>query len=399
MSTLNFLLVLFFLSSSLALQRYVKHRYHPLSQSTISFVARKAATSTGSVTTSDPVGSPLLTDLNEAQRAAVTANLAHIRVQAGPGSGKTRVLVNRVAYMIREQNVLPRDILAVTFTNKAANEMKNRLGTLLSTSSSTAVSTDKRPQNGIANSNYELVHCTTLHSFCAKVLRKYGPKSERSFTIYDDTDSKKLVRNILTEMKESLEESSPVRVREAISMLKRECLLDRSYSYDNYDYDYDDDDSELVNNQGSGSRSLRFNDPFYNVVQQVYKLYREALRMNNAKDFDDLVGDTLALLRAGDRAKDRAIATTTASTTADNHVNTLPSSKSTSKSVKDGSSHSNTSQSGKNQEEKKVREKKKRVISPDEADAIQGATLVIITSLDPSYSMYPLLPSREHRPH
>ena len=382
----------------LFLVRGIKHRYHPFTHkiTASSYVVRRATVTsmtTGHVPSSDPVITAL-TDLNEAQHAAVTANLAHIRVQAGPGSGKTRVLVNRVAYMIREQNVLPRDILAVTFTNKAANEMKERLGKLLSTSSTT-LSTDNK-----TNNNYELVHCTTLHSFCANVLRKYGPKSDRSFTIYDDTDSKKLVRNILTEMKEDLDVSSPVRVREAISMLKRECLLDRSSSFD----DYDDESWLIESNKSSGSRSrrLRFNDPFYNVVQQVYQRYREALRMNNAKDFDDLVGDTLALLRASDRARESARDRAKASTTGSRR-NSLSSSKSKSisNSVKDGSSNDNddaSTKSGTEQEEDREDNERRKGIAPDDADAIQGALrlypvflLYLIPrtrSLTPSYTRW-----------
>ena len=314
----------------LAFQRRVKHPFIP--HKTTSFVLKREVTIMESMTA--------LTDLNEAQFAAVTANLAHIRVQAGPGSGKTRVLVNRVAYMIREQHVLPRDILAVTFTNKAANEMKNRLGKLLSDKST--------PQQ---DKNYELVHCTTLHSFCASVLRKYGPKSERSFTIYDDTDTKKLVRNILTEMNEDLENSSPVRVREAISMLKRECLLDRSSSFDN------NDNNGLESKTGVGSQQLLFKDPFYKIVQKVYQQYREALRMNNAKDFDDLVGDTLSLLRASDRAK----------MTANEAVNNYS-------KIKGGKSYLVNPLPS---------------ITPDEADAIQGTGHY---TLYPFYNVYPLTP-------
>lgn len=102
-----------------------------------------------------------LHNLNKDQFAAVTADLRDIRVQAGPGSGKTRVLVNRVAYMIKHLGVHPKSILAVTFTKKAANEMKDRLGLIMK---------DNHENNNIMgnkvniNSKRNQIKCTTLHS-------------------------------------------------------------------------------------------------------------------------------------------------------------------------------------------------------------------------------------------
>ena len=214
---------------------------------------RRAASAHYASVTSDTTDG-ILSGLNDAQRAAVTADLAHIRVQAGPGTGKTRVLANRIAFMNKELAVPLRDFLAVTFTNKAKSEMKKRLDKLLGESG---------------------VHCTTLHAFCVTVLRMYSPVRERGFIICNDQDSKKLVKNILGEMGVDMGENGPGRVRDAISMLKRECL-----------------------STDTGTAKLQFADSFYQLVHRVMHKYNEALRMNNAKDFDDLIGHTLRLLRA-----------------------------------------------------------------------------------------------------
>ena len=123
-----------------------------------------------------------LQKLNKAQLEAVTAPLRPTLVLAGAGSGKTRVLTNRILYLVQECGVNPSEVLAITFTNKAANEMKHRLFDF--------------------RCNAELMHISTIHSFCASVLRVEAQVFGRNsnFTIYDEDEKKSLLKKIVKDV-------------------------------------------------------------------------------------------------------------------------------------------------------------------------------------------------------
>ncbi|MBK6766872.1 MAG: UvrD-helicase domain-containing protein [bacterium] len=137
-----------------------------------------------------------LASLNPAQRDAVTAEIGPALVLAGAGSGKTRVLTGRAFYLIRELNVLPRSVAVMTFTNKAARELRERLGHLLEGSS-------------------ELPWAGTFHSFCVQLLRQYGNRAglAANFTIYDEDDSQRVVTELMRERFVAREGLTPRQVR------------------------------------------------------------------------------------------------------------------------------------------------------------------------------------------
>ncbi|TDI38778.1 MAG: ATP-dependent DNA helicase PcrA, partial [Acidobacteria bacterium] len=130
-----------------------------------------------------PAESPLFADLNPAQREAVAATEGPVLVVAGAGSGKTRVLTYRIAHLIRDLRVPPESILAITFTNKAANEMKARVGALV---------------GGVVNSMW----VSTFHSACVRILRREATRLgyRSGFSIYDDADSLRLIRMVTKDL-------------------------------------------------------------------------------------------------------------------------------------------------------------------------------------------------------
>ncbi|MBE6136993.1 MAG: ATP-dependent DNA helicase PcrA [Erysipelotrichaceae bacterium] len=191
----------------------------------------------------------LLTGLNESQRKAVVTTEGPVMVMAGAGSGKTKVLTTRIAYLISELGIPSSNILAVTFTNKAANEMKERIESMLS-----------------IETKYMWV--STFHSFCSRLLRlemNHLPPFTKSFVIIDDEDSNKIVKDIMKE--EMLDEYKPKDIRSLISKSK------------NFT-DFKIEDPRLNN--------------AYSIVDRKYHEY---LKDNNLLDFDDLIIKTIELFK------------------------------------------------------------------------------------------------------
>ncbi len=183
--------------------------------------------------------------LNEQQYEACVCTEGPVLVSAGAGSGKTRLLTHRIAYLITECGVPAQNILAITFTNKAAGEMKDRV--------------HKLAPNG------DLVTVCTIHSFCARMLRTYCsfiPGYKDNFTIYSETDTNKLFRDIFKTMNIS-DEDVKSKFKNAVSYVKNE----------NMDID----------------RYLSLNRSLSNDFKNFYLRYQDALIKNNAMDFDDLL--------------------------------------------------------------------------------------------------------------
>lgn len=196
----------------------------------------------------------LLEGLNDKQKEAVLCTEGPLLILAGAGSGKTRVLTHRIAYIIEEKGVFPGNILAITFTNKAANEMKERLGALL-------------------GDRVDNLWVGTFHSICVRILRRNIDRIgyNGSFVIYDQTDQKTVVKECIKEMnldKETFKEKSAINL---ISSQKNSMISPDEYINENY-------------------------SDFYNRrMGEIYALYEKKLKSNNALDFDDLLLKTLEL--------------------------------------------------------------------------------------------------------
>ncbi|CAB3394810.1 DNA helicase PcrA [Kyrpidia spormannii] len=195
----------------------------------------------------------LLAGLNDAQREAVRQTEGPLLILAGAGSGKTRVLTHRVAYLVATRKAPPWGILAITFTNKAAREMRERIGRLVGPEA-------------------EEIWVSTFHSYCVRVLRRHiEPLGfTRSFSILDASDQTTAVKQVLGEMNLDTKKFDPRRMAGAISALK----------------------NELITPSQAAERARDF---FQEVVAQVYERYQEKLRANNALDFDDLLMKTVEL--------------------------------------------------------------------------------------------------------
>jgi len=211
----------------------------------------------------------LLSDLNEQQRIAVTTTEGPLLILAGAGSGKTRVITHRIAYLIAERDVPPSNILAVTFTNKAAQEMRERVEKLLS---------DVRLQSA------PLV--STFHSLCVRLLRRDIAGLEegytRSFTIYDQDDSVRVTKACVKDLGFDEARLSARQVQSQISHAKNSGL-----------------DAELY------AARVESHDEKRAAIARVFRLYEERLRSNNALDFDDLLIKTVRLLRKSDDVRER----------------------------------------------------------------------------------------------
>jgi DNA helicase-2/ATP-dependent DNA helicase PcrA len=160
----------------------------------------------------------LLARLNPAQRDAVSAPPGPLLVVAGPGSGKTRVLTHRIAYLIQEMRVSPWHIMAVTFTNKAAREMEHRIEQLL----------DGRPQG---------LNMGTFHAICARLLRREVDNLthyQRDFVIFDTADQLQVVKGALAELRLDDKKFPPAKMLNGISSAKNDLITPDTYQATNY---------------------------------------------------------------------------------------------------------------------------------------------------------------------
>jgi DNA helicase-2/ATP-dependent DNA helicase PcrA len=198
--------------------------------------------------------SDLLHNLNSNQSTAVQAINGPVLVLAGPGSGKTRVLTHRVGFLIEQAGIDPFHILAVTFTNKAAREMRERLETLLGSGRAAALTVG------------------TFHSICVRFLRRDIPYlgRERDFTIYDSDDQQRVMKRVLKSLDLDEKKNPPRAIHAAISRAKNELV----------------DVAEFKKQ----ARSY-----FDEVVARCYERYQDLLRESNALDFDDLMVETVRL--------------------------------------------------------------------------------------------------------
>ncbi|MFE9169929.1 DNA helicase PcrA [Streptomyces kebangsaanensis] len=205
-----------------------------------------------------PVVDPaaLLEGLNDNQRAAVVHSGSPLLIVAGAGSGKTRVLTHRIAHLLAERGVHPGQILAITFTNKAAGEMKERVEQLVG------------PR---ANAMWVM----TFHSACVRILRRESKKLgfTSSFSIYDAADSKRLMALVCRDLDLDPKRYPPKSFSAKISNLKNELIDEEDFA-------------------------ARATDGFEKTLAQAYALYQSRLREANALDFDDLIMTTVNLLRA-----------------------------------------------------------------------------------------------------
>ena len=203
----------------------------------------------------------LLEELNASQREAVVWCDGPQLVIAGAGSGKTRVLTYKIAWLLEEYNLEPWRILALTFTNKAAREMKERIGRLV----------------GQERARY--LQMGTFHSVFARILRReahhigYNP----DFTIYDQSDSRSLVKTIIREMQLDEKQYKPSSVADRISMAKNHLLLAHAYA----------------NSPSAADDAVRK----VSAIKDIYLRYAERCRQSNAMDFDDLLVQTYMLFR------------------------------------------------------------------------------------------------------
>jgi DNA helicase II / ATP-dependent DNA helicase PcrA len=205
----------------------------------------------------------LLAELNEPQREAVRHGEGALLVIAGAGSGKTRVLTHRIAYLLATGAARPGEILAITFTNKAANEMRERVEALVGRSA-------------------RAMWVMTFHSACARMLRADAEALgySRSFTIYDESDSRRMVKHCMTELGVDPKRYPPRAIRSQISGAKNQLVDAEAYA------------------QAQGS-------VFEEVVAEVYALYEKRMLAANAMDFDDLLVRTVNLLELSEQARER----------------------------------------------------------------------------------------------
>ncbi|KIL50679.1 ATP-dependent DNA helicase PcrA [Jeotgalibacillus alimentarius] len=195
----------------------------------------------------------LLNGMNPEQARAIKATDGPLLIMAGAGSGKTRVLTHRIAYLMIEKGIAPYNILAITFTNKAAREMKDRVGNIL---------------GGAA----EDVWISTFHSMCVRILRRDIDRIgyNRNFTILDSTDQQSVIKRILKDKNLDPKKFDPRAILSVISSAKNELTTPEQYAKDAGSY-YDQ------------------------TISVVFTEYQKRLRKNSALDFDDLIMQTIHL--------------------------------------------------------------------------------------------------------
>jgi len=193
--------------------------------------------------------------LNPPQRQAVEATEGPLLIMAGAGSGKTRVLTHRIAYLIATRKAAPWSILAITFTNKAAREMQERVAKLVGPSG-------------------QDIWVSTFHSMCVRILRRdierIGYTS--NFTILDSTDQLSVIRNCMKELNVDTKKIDPKAVQSEISSSKNELITPAMYEQ-------------------------KIGDYFQGIVAKVYAMYQKRLKSNNSLDFDDLIMTTIDLFK------------------------------------------------------------------------------------------------------
>ncbi len=197
----------------------------------------------------------LLEELNPKQKEAVQNTDGPCLVIAGAGSGKTKVLTYKIAYLMQEKDVKPWNVLAITFTNKAANEMKERAAKLI-------------------GENINDLWLGTFHSVCVRILRKFIDRLgfDTSFAIFDTSDQKTVVKNCLKELNIDNKLFTEKSVMNEISNAKNEMLEPEQYLF-KYSDDYRKE-----------------------IIGKVYTLYQKKLKENNAVDFDDIINFTIKIL-------------------------------------------------------------------------------------------------------
>jgi len=206
----------------------------------------------------------IFSGLNDKQIEAVRAIDGPVLVISGPGSGKTRCLTHRVAYLI-SQGIKPDNILAITFTNKASNEMKERINSLLSQKSETS---PNRPFNH--NSNQPVIG--TFHSVCLRILRKEIPVLgyKSNFSIFDSNDQLSLTKRVMADLEIDSKKYNPRLVLNKISKLKTDLIFPENYNPTDF---------------------------FAKIVSRVYNGYQAELKKINGLDFDDLIVLTVKIFK------------------------------------------------------------------------------------------------------
>lgn len=194
--------------------------------------------------------------LNNKQQEAVFLTEGPLLILAGAGSGKTRVLTHRIAYLIEEKNVNPWNILAITFTNKAAGEMRERVDNLIGFGA-------------------ESVWVSTFHSMCVRILRRYADRIgyTNSFTIYDTDDQKTVMKEVCKKLQIDTKNIKEKAILGKISACKNELIGPEQFLKDTQ------------------------NDFGMKKIAQAYSEYQKQLKSNNAMDFDDLIAKTVELFR------------------------------------------------------------------------------------------------------
>ncbi|QHW32639.1 DNA helicase PcrA [Paenibacillus rhizovicinus] len=193
--------------------------------------------------------------LNPPQRAAVQATEGPLLIMAGAGSGKTRVLTHRIAYLMEKRRVAPWSILAITFTNKAAREMQTRVGSLVGPSA-------------------QDIWVSTFHSMCVRILRRDISRIgfTNSFSILDSADQLSVIRTCMKELNIDTKKVEPKSVQAALGGAKNELITPEQFE-------------------------LKVGDYFDGIVAKVYTMYQKKLKSNNSLDFDDLIMKTIQLFK------------------------------------------------------------------------------------------------------